>query len=221
MRISDVLASLRIEFPAVTTSKLRFLEEQGLVEPVRTAAGYRQYSPADIERLRFVLRQQRDRYMPLKVIGDRLAALDAGEEDEPAPRARLATRDGVAEAPGTHLTLEALAGEAGVEVEFVRDLLAAGVLRTHKSGAFDLWAREIVVAAAALAEHGIDARHLRQFRTSADRQADLVEQVVAPWRGQRSASSRARAGTLAAEVGELCTQMHTALVRAAVADLTP
>jgi hypothetical protein len=86
---------------------------------------------------------------------------------------------------------------------------------------FEPWAREVVVAASALAEHGIDARHLRQFRAAADRQVDLVEQVVAPWRGQRSASSRARAGTLAAEVGELCTQMHTALVRAAVADLAP
>ncbi|WP_315096522.1 MerR family transcriptional regulator [uncultured Cellulomonas sp.] len=221
MRISDVLAALQIEFPAVTTSKLRFLEEQGLVEPVRTAAGYRQYSPADIERLRFVLRQQRDRYMPLKVIGDRLAALDAGAEDEPAPRARLATRDGVRETAGTRLTLESLARESGVDAAFVEELVAAGVLRAHRTGSFDLWAREVVVAASALAEHGIDARHLRQFRTSADRQADLVEQVVAPWRGQRSASSRARAGTLAAEVGELCTQMHTALVRAAVADLTP
>jgi DNA-binding transcriptional MerR regulator len=222
MRISDVLAALQIEFPAVTTSKLRFLEEQGLVEPVRTAAGYRQYSPADIERLRFVLRQQRDRYMPLKVIGDRLAALDAGEEDEAAPRARLATRDGVREAAGTRWTVDALAREAGVEPTFVEDLVAAGVLRPHgASSSFDPWAREIVVAAAALAEHGIDARHLRQFRTAAERQADLVEQVVAPWRGQRSASSRARAGTLAAEVGELCNQMHTALVRAAVADLAP
>ncbi|MEZ0447460.1 transcriptional regulator FtsR [Cellulomonas sp. ICMP 17802] len=220
MRISDVLAALQIEFPAVTTSKLRFLEEQGLVEPVRTAAGYRQYSPADIERLRFVLRQQRDRYMPLKVIGDRLAALDAGEEDEVAPRARLATRDGVRESVGTRWTGEALARESGVEVAFVESLVAAGVLRAHGTS-FDPWAREIVVAAAALAEHGIDPRHLRQFRTAADRQADLVEQVVAPWRGQRSASSRARAGTLAAEVGELCNQMHTALVRAAVADLAP
>lgn len=85
MRISDVLAALQLEFPAVTPSKLRFLEEQGLVEPVRTPSGYRQYSPADVERLRFVLRQQRDRYMPLKVIGERLAALDAGEEGEPTP----------------------------------------------------------------------------------------------------------------------------------------
>jgi DNA-binding transcriptional MerR regulator len=221
MRISDILASLQLEFPAVTTSKLRFLEEQGLVEPVRTASGYRQYSPADVERLRFVLRQQRDRYMPLKVIGERLAALDAGEEDEPAPRARLATRDGVREGVGARLTVDVLAREAGVEPSFVEDLAAAGILRPHPSGAFDSWALQIVVSASALAQHGIDARHLRQFRAAADRQADLVEQVVAPWRGQRSASSRARAGTLAAEVGELCTQMHTALVRAAVADLAP
>lgn len=221
MRISDVLAALQIEFPAVTTSKLRFLEEQGLIEPVRTASGYRQYSPADVERLRFVLRQQRDRYMPLKVIGERLAALDAGEEDEPAPRARLATRDGVRESAGPRLTLDVLAREADVDPAFIDDLAAAGILRANPSGAFDSWALQIVVSAAALAEHGIDPRHLRQFRAAADRQADLVEQVVAPWRGQRSASSRARAGTLAAEVGELCTQMHTALVRAAVADLAP
>jgi len=221
MRISDVLAALQLEFPAVTTSKLRFLEEQGLVEPVRTPAGYRQYSPADIERLRFVLRQQRDKYMPLKVIKERLAALDAGDEDEPTTPARLATRDGVRETPGVRWTVEALAREAGVETAFVEELVTAGVLRTHGRSSFDPWARDVVVAAAALAEHGIDARHLRQFRAAADRQADIVEQVVAPWRGRRSASSRARAGTVAAEVGELCTQMHTALVRAAVAELAP
>ena len=222
MRISDVLAALQIEFPAVTTSKLRFLEEQGLVEPVRTAAGYRQYSPADIERLRFVLRQQRDRYMPLKVIGDRLAALDAGEEDEPAPRARLATRDGVrrglrhaadARGPGR--------GRRAWRSPSSRTSSRPACCVHTATASFDPWAREVVVVAAALADHGIDARHLRQFRTAADRQADLVEQVVAPWRGQRSASSRARAGTLAAEVGELCARMHTALVRAAVADLAP
>jgi DNA-binding transcriptional MerR regulator len=221
MRISDVLAALRIEFPAVTTSKLRFLEEQGLVEPVRTPAGYRQYSPADIERLRFVLRQQRDRYMPLKVIKERLAALDAGEDDEPPSRARLATRDGVRQQPEARWTVESLAREAGVETTFVEELVTAGVLRSRGRQAFDPWARDVVVAAAALAEHGVDARHLRQFRAAADRQADLVEQVVAPWRGRRSASSRARVGTVAAEVGELCTAMHTALVRAAVADLAP
>lgn len=220
MRISDVLAALRIEFPTVTTSKLRFLEEQGLVDPVRTPAGYRQYSPADVERLRFVLRQQRDKYMPLKVIGERLAALDAGEEDEQPVRARLATRDGVAPTADP-LTAERLAQEAGVGTELVAELVAQGVLRPGPRGAFDPWAREVVVVAAALAEHGIDTRHLRTFRSAADRQADLVEQVVAPLRGQRSVSARARAGTVAAEVGELCARMHTALVRSAVHDLAP
>lgn len=223
MRISDVLAALQIEFPAVTHSKLRFLEEQGLVEPVRTAAGYRQYSPADLERLRYVLRQQRDRYVPLKVIGAQLAALDAGEEDEPPPRARLATSDGVRPAPALagRYTADALAHEAGVEPALVADLVRSGVLRPSVGGHFDAWAREVVMLAAALGEHGVDARHLRVFRAAADRQADLVDQIVAPWRGQHAASSRARAGTLAAELGELCTQLHTALVRAAVADLAP
>ena len=221
MRISDVLAALQLEFPAVTTSKLRFWEEQGLVAPVRTSAGYRQYSPADVERLRYVLRMQRDRYMPLKVIAEHLAALDAGVDDEAPSRARLASRDGETAAPASRWTVDSLSQETGVDAAFVDELVTAGVLRAGALGALDLYARDVVLAAARLAEHGIDARHLRSFRTSADRQADLVEQVVAPVRGQRSAASRARAATLAAEVGELCTQMHTALVRAAVARLEP
>ncbi|MDM8085355.1 MerR family transcriptional regulator [Cellulomonas cellasea] len=223
MRISDVLAALQIEFPAVTNSKLRFLEEQGLVLPVRTPAGYRQYSPADIERLRYVLRQQRDRYVPLKVIGEQLAALDSGVEDEPAARAQLATQDGVRQTStsGARLTAAALAREAGVGVDVVADLVAGGVLRATASGHFDPWARDVVQLAVALGEHGIDSRHLRVFRAAADRQADLVEQIVAPWRGRNAPSSRARAGTLAAEVGELCTQLHTALVRGAVSELAP
>ena len=222
MRISDVLGALAPEFPAVTNSKLRFLEEQGLVEPVRTAAGYRQYSPADVERLRFVLRQQRDRYLPLKVIAGQLGALDAGDDSE-SPALTLATQDGVRAAPAIagRWSASALAAESGVTEEFVVELVEAGMLRPGPRGHFDLWSREVVMLAAALGEHGIDARHLRAFRTAAERQVDLVDQVVAPWRGQHAASSRAHAGTLAAEVGELCSQLHTALVRAGVAELTP
>nr|WP_255596342.1 MerR family transcriptional regulator [Cellulomonas sp. C5510] len=221
MRISDVLAALRIEFPAVTNSKLRFLEEQGLVEPVRTPSGYRQYSPADLERLRFVLREQRDRYVPLKVIGERLAALDAGTDTEPP--SLIVTEDGV---PRTgpvdaRYTTAALARDAAVDESLVTDLVQAGVLRPSASGHLDAWAKDVVVAAAALAEHGIEARHLRAFRSAADRQVDMVEAVVRPWRGQASPSARGRASTVAAEVGELCTRLHTALVRAGVADLTP
>jgi DNA-binding transcriptional MerR regulator len=221
MRISDVLAALQPEFPAVTNSKLRFLEEQGLVEPVRTAAGYRQYSPADVERLRFVLRQQRDHYLPLKVIAGQLGTLDAGDESE-AP-GLTAVHHGARQAPAIagRWNASALAADAGVTEKFIAELVEAGMLRPGPRGHFDLWSREIVVLAAALGEHGIDARHLRAFRTAAERQVDLVDQVVAPWRGQHAASSRAHAGTLAAEVGELCSQLHTALVRAGVAELTP
>lgn len=219
MRISDVLAALQIEFPHVTPSKLRFLEDKGLVTPVRTPSAYRQYSPADVERLRYVLRCQRDRYLPLKVIAERLAALDAGDDEGQAPRARLATRDGVPATSTPRWGTAALAEEAGVSADFVADLVAAGVLRSNGRGAFDLYARDVVRAAARLAEHGIDARHLRASRAAADRQLDLVEQVVAPVRSGRSSSSRAAAATLAAELGELLVGMHTALVRAAIADL--
>lgn len=223
MRISDVLTALRIEFPAVTNSKLRFLEEQGLVDPVRTTAGYRQYSPADLERLRFVLREQRDRYVPLKVIGERLAALDAGTDTEAAPPALIVTEDGVSRSGAAQgrYTTAALATEAGVDEQLVTDLVQAGVLRPSVSGHLDAWAKDVVVAAAGLAEHGIEVRHLRPFRSAADRQVDLVETVVAPWRGQSAPSARGRASTVAAEVGELCTRLHTALVRAGVADLAP
>jgi DNA-binding transcriptional MerR regulator len=223
MRISDVLVALRIEFPAVTNSKLRFLEEQGLVDPVRTPAGYRQYSPADLERLRFVLREQRDRYVPLKVIGERLAELDAGVDAEQSAPALIVTEDGVPRsgAVDARYTTAALAREAAVDEQLVVDLVQSGVLRPSASGHLDAWAKDVVVAAAALAEHGLEPRHLRSFRSAADRQIDIVETVVAPWRGQSSPSASGRASTVAAEVGELCTRLHTALVRAGVADLAP
>jgi DNA-binding transcriptional MerR regulator len=220
MRISDALAALRIEFPTMTPSRLRFLEDQGLVHPVRTPAGYRQYSPADIERLRYVLRQQRDHYRPLRVIAAQLAALDAGQTEEPTPRARLATRDGAVPDPRAW-TVAALANDAGVAPAFVTALVDAGVLRPGARGVFEAWDREVVQAASRLAEHGVDARHLRSLRAAADRQVDLVDALVAPVRGQRGGSAQERAGTLAAELGELLAQMHTALLRAALAQLVP
>lgn len=222
MRISDVLSSLKVEFPAVSHSKLRFLEEQGLVQPVRTAAGYRQYSAADIERLRFVLVEQRDRYLPLKVIKDKLAALDAGDTGSDQPLIpRLATRDGEpAGAVPSSVTLATLAQDAGVDVDVVEGLVEAGIVRPGPDGQFDAWARQIVVLAAGLGEHGINPRHLRSLRSAADRQVSLVDQVIAPLRGQHSTSARARASVTAAEVGEMCAQLHTAWVRQGVSGLT-
>ena len=218
MRISDVLADLGGDFPTLTPSKLRFLEEQGLVEPRRTAGGYRQYSPADLERLRFVLRQQRDRYLPLRVIREQLDALDAGATAS-AVAPRLATSDGERATRPGRCTPESLAAETGTDLALVEGLVAAGVLTPDAAGHLETWARDVVVLAAALAEHGVEPRHLRAFRSAADRQVGMVEQIVAPLRSQRATSAQAHAASVAAEVGELCGRLHTALVRAGVADL--
>ena len=181
MRISDVLRALRTEFPGVSHSKLRFLEEQGLIDPERTASGYRQYSPADVERLRYVLLEQRDRYLPLKVIKENLAALDAGETVE-NPALRLASSGGETEGATVRrrYTVASLAEAADVDVALVEGLISAGVLRQAPGGQLDAWSLEVVQLAAALAEYGFEPRHLRLLRTSADRHVGLVEQVVAP-----------------------------------------
>ncbi|ROS74504.1 MerR family transcriptional regulator [Cellulomonas sp. PhB143] len=218
MRISDVLGDLRPEFPGVSHSKLRFLEEQGLIEPVRTTSGYRQYSPADVERLRYVLTQQRDSYLPLKVIKERLVELDSGILDA-APGPRPATADGERETAQERYTLEALCAATGADPAMVSGLVEAGVVAPTSSGRYDAFAVELVTVAAALAEHGIQARHLRSLRTASDRHLGLVQQVVAPWRGQQSPSSRAHAATVAAEVGELCARLHTTWVRQGIADI--
>jgi len=225
MRISDVLAELGTDFPTLTPSKLRFLEEHGLVEPRRSTGGYRQYSRADVERLRYVLRQQRDRYLPLKVIGEQLEALDRGQTAEPLTP-RLAATDGerTSAPPAGRMSMEAVAEAAHVTPELVAELVEAGVLTPGPTGHLDPWAYDVVLAAAALAEHGVQARHLRSFRAAADRQVSVVEQIVAPLRGHRTVSNQthqAHAASVAAEVGELCGALHTAMVRAGVAGLTP
>jgi DNA-binding transcriptional MerR regulator len=216
MRISDVLAALGQEFGAISHSKLRFLEEQGLIHPVRTPAGYRQYSPADVERLRFVLTEQRDSYLPLKVIKERLAAMDAGEP-APAPAPRLA--GGAPASSRRRWTVDTLAEATGTEPAFVDALITAGVLRQGSGGGLDGGAVEVVRIATSLAEFGIEPRHLRTLRTSADRHVGLVDQIVAPYRSQQTASARAHAATLATEVGELLARLHTAWVRQGTADL--
>jgi DNA-binding transcriptional MerR regulator len=222
MRISDVLAQLGADFPTLTPSKLRFLEEQGLVEPRRTAGGYRQYSLADVERLRFVLRQQRDRYLPLRVIGDQLASLDAGALQEPLVP-RLATRDGERAQPvgAGRFTTASIAAETGVGPELVNELIESGVLHTDRSGHLDAWALEVVIVADALAEHGVEPRHLRPVRSAADREVAIADQIVAPLRGQRAVAAQAHAASVAEEIGELFARLHAAFVRAGVDELSP
>lgn len=218
MRISDVLAQLGPEFPSVSHSKLRFLEDQGLIDPVRTPSGYRQYSPADVERLRFVLTEQRDSYLPLKVIKERLAEMDAGGP-APGPAPRLADDAATASPARRRWTAQTVAEATGTSPAFVAELVRAGVLQTRGGDRLDAGAPDVVRIAARLAEHGIEPRHLRSLRASADRHVGLVDQLVAPYRSQQTPSARAQGAELAAEVGELLARLHSTWVRQGSGDL--
>ncbi len=222
--IGAVLDQLKPEFPDLTVSKIRFLEDEGLVTPGRTAAGYRTFSEGDVERLRYILAAQRDRFWPLKVIRDALDALDRGlspAEDgstagRPVPPAPPADPD-VPSAAELHaattiaLTKAELASAAGLDEATLGALLSYGLLRPDVDGHFGEPALAVAAAAAALATYGVEPRHLRVFRTAADREIGLVQQIVTPAR----AASRGDTDP-AAEVLHHCLALHAALLKAAL-----
>ncbi|MCJ8505403.1 MerR family transcriptional regulator [Kocuria flava] len=227
--ISAVLKELGQDHPGITASKLRFLEDQGLVHPARTASGYRKFSRADIARIRRVLELQRDRYLPLKVIRDRLdaeerepvpGAADHDDERRPAPGEDAApvTAPLPVVPPARAYSLRELAARTGAGVPLVRELVSYGLIR-EQGGAFDDHALEITRAALALTAHGLEPRHLRPFKAAADRELGLVEQAVAPLASRRDPASRARAAERAQEISGLCLTIHTSLVRSEIAAL--
>jgi DNA-binding transcriptional MerR regulator len=240
MSIGEVLAELRIDFPDVTISKLRFLEAEGLVEPQRTAAGYRKYTAADVIRLRFVLAAQRDRFLPLRVIRDQLAALDRGEPpavltavdptDSPPRRHAPAhqgevwvTRRDAApwaetwdtdDAGDVRLSRAQLLRRSGLADEALEALEDTGLLSCRSPGWYDGDALAIANVAAQLAEYGLGPRHLRAFRAAADREVGLLNQLVAPMARSSTPAGRARAAETLRELMALSQQLHAALVRA-------
>ncbi|OLR94760.1 MerR family transcriptional regulator [Actinokineospora bangkokensis] len=203
-----MLARLRPDFPDVTTSKLRFLEAEGLVTPDRTPSGYRRYTERDVERLRFVLTAQRDHYLPLRVIRERLD----GAAPAPAPPA--------APEPADRLARADVLARAGVDEALLAELEQYGLVAADGGGRYPGAAVPIARTAAALAEHGIEPRHLRAFRAAADREVGLVEQVVAPLRRKRDPAARRRAEQTARDLAELAVGLHAELVRAGLRPLT-
>jgi DNA-binding transcriptional MerR regulator len=202
----------------MTASKIRFLEEKGLINPKRTAAGYRQYSDSDVERLRFVLALQRDQYLPLKVIKDYLDAIDRGERPENlppgvtvAPKAVSAGMAAEVQGRARALTEEQLRSESGASVPLLESLLSFGLI-SHVGGRFDEHALQVARACVQLEGHGLEPRHLRPFQAAAEREFGLVERAVAPLTSRRDAASQARAAEAAREISELCLTLHRALV---------
>lgn len=222
MSIGAVLALLRPEFPDVSISKIRFLEDQGLVEPDRTPAGYRKFGHQDVDRLRYVLGVQRDHYLPLRVIRDHLDALDRGLEPPVSrggpgsPRLVGAADRREHDQIGQRLNRAQLLSAAGVEEAVLRDLESHGLVTARPGGFYDGDAVLISRTASELAAFGIEPRHLRAFRSAADREAGLVEQVVSPLRRQRGPEAAAHAEEVTRELSQLCVRLHASLVKAAL-----
>jgi DNA-binding transcriptional MerR regulator len=203
--IGEVLNRLKDEFDDITISKIRFLEAEGLIRPDRTEAGYRKFTPADIDRLRYVLRAQRDRYLPLKVIKEELDRLDAGlpptepaeaQGDDAPPRPVVVPPMAVGGGdevsldppPPVQLTETELADGAGVTRRDVAALRDHGLLPSGPT--YDADDLRVVQLAAQLLEAGLEVRHLRMYRQFAEREAALTEQLVAPLLRQRNPDSR-------------------------------
>jgi DNA-binding transcriptional MerR regulator len=223
LSIGAVLTQLRPDFPDVTISKIRFLESEGLVRPARTESGYRQFTSADVERLRFVLSAQRDHYLPLKVIKEQLDAADRGlRPATPRPRLprALVAVDGLptpADFDGptdVRLTREELLAEVGIDNGLLAELEQYGLVRPAASGFYDPDAVLVATTVRTLTDFGIEPRHLRAFRASADREVGLLAQIVAPLHRQRDPAARARAEEVSRELAALSVTLHTLLVKA-------
>ena len=236
--IGEVLSLLSTEHPDLTISKIRFLESQGLIAPQRTPSGYRKFFDADIEKLNWILVQQRDHFLPLKEIKRRLVAGEVppselrsaapGSDDPPGTPSLFASRrdeedaedSGDAEdaaADSVSLTAEELAQAVGSDVDHIAELQRLGLIAPtsgsdgHETGAvFDQEALLAARTVAALAEHGIPARNLRMFRVAADREAGVYEQLLGPLMA-RNATARLRSEL--AEILELTESLHRLLLR--------
>ncbi|WP_055603432.1 transcriptional regulator FtsR [Streptomyces aureus] len=220
--IGTVLNQLRDEFPEVTISKIRFLEAEGLVEPRRTASGYRKFSPQDVERLAQILRMQRDHYLPLKVIREHLDALARGEQVKlPAPGRRRDLLEGAWEQdtePPTAARIgraELLAAAEVTEMELV-EWESYGLISETDGGGYDPETVTVARLVADLGRFGLEPRHLRAVKAAADREAGLIEQVVAPLRRHRNPQTRAHAEATAQELAAQSVRLHAALVQTAL-----
>jgi DNA-binding transcriptional MerR regulator len=228
MTIGEVLTRLRPEFPDVSISKIRFLESEGLIDPERTPSGYRKFSVADVERLRYILAEQRDHYYPLKVIKQNLDAMARGLQPPAvaggsarAPRAIHAVpvetdAEDFGPAPSSELrlTAEELAANAGLDVSQLAELVSFGLVRPRPGTEyFDADALVVAATAAQLAAYGLEPRHLRAFKAAADREVGMIEQIVSPQARQRDDQAQGRAAEMEGELAALSVRLHTALVK--------
>jgi DNA-binding transcriptional MerR regulator len=221
LTIGAVCKQIEREFPDISISKIRYLEDQKLLSPRRTPGGYRLYAPGDVERLKTILRLQRDEFLPLRVIRQELAAGRAEPEvtkkgkqadQRPLRRATLAVKG-----PGSLYRLEEVLEATGAESDLVKELEDYGVIRGDKQDGevfYDETEREIVRAVTELKRFGVGGRNLRVFRTSADREAALLEQILAPALRSRNPERRKEAVEALENLAAIASHLkHLLLIR--------
>ncbi len=221
LTIGAVCAALSNEFPDISISKIRYLEDQKLLEPHRTPGGYRVYGPADLARLRAILRMQRDEFLPLRVIRQELAA---GRAEEAQPSNDVGQADtrpkrllSVKQTDRGRYTVEEVLDGTHAKESLVKELLDFGIVSGHVEDGvtyYDDAEREIIRAAAELARYGVGGRNLRVFRTSADREAALLQQLLAPSLRSRNAQRRTEAAETLENLATVTTHLkHLLLIR--------
>ena len=258
LSIGEVLELLKEEFPDITISKIRFLESQGLLDPERTPSGYRKFYGQDVDRLRWILEQQREHFLPLKVIKDRLLAgdpavspavgardeagaepvadagadaprgepdLTATPEQDPIvpPRRPSPERSLVAGLSAVSLTVSELASACGLEVADLQELERYGLLAGRSVGGQVYYDEEALVVArlaAAFARHGVEPRHLRMYKTAAERESGFYEQVIMPLVKQRNPVARRQAVETLEDLSHLGEQLRAAFLRASLRQYT-
>lgn len=230
--VGDVLSQLKPVFTDLTISKIRFLEAEGLVRPSRSPSGYRKFSDADVARLRYVLTQQKEHYLPLKVIKDQLDAIDRGlipgnGTGPRVPHATIAaiednapTAEHFVPAPAAlRLSRQELLNSAGLREDQLDQLEEFGLIAPKSGGHYDDYALAVGQIVGELARFGLEGRHLRAFRTAADREVGLFGQIVGPMSKQRSTEAKARAEETVREMAALSVRLHAALVQIGLRNL--
>ncbi|MBV7295511.1 MerR family transcriptional regulator [Corynebacterium sp. TAE3-ERU12] len=215
MTIGAVLKELKQDFPEISVSKIRFLETEELVFPARSKSGYRKYSPADIDRLRYILTLQRDHYMPLKVIREQLDSMDeaAGAGNGLATVTPLVSAEQFRPAAPVRLSSAELAAEAGVDEDFIVELERVGILRADTLGEYDADSAVVAHTAAQLRDYGIDSRHLRSVLNAANREAGLITRAAAPTARSRKENAVQKAEEMSREMTALMVSLHGVLVK--------
>ena len=210
LSIGEVINLLRDDFPDVSVSKLRFLESQGLIDPARSASGYRQFSTNDLARLRFILQQQRDHFLPLKVIRSKLTLWERGDDINSKTSEETSSASGSAVEP---LSREDLLKRSGLTDDQLTELIEVGVLRpVADTTVFSTESGIAAQEAKRLMDMGLEARHLRAVRLSVDREADLLLQLTAPLARARNAEAHAQARDLLESGAGSVQAMHRALL---------